>query len=121
LRSRPTFDKSKFEPLSDDDAKDLFINEQMDANQDVKKNSNVVFLNGNELWCENMGKFDVLGIDAKNIPEYNKVPSVCYPDQVFKVKTGNKMNFYKGSKDGIPKKIFPPKKSGADWYKSIND
>ncbi len=102
------FDEKKFEPLSDDFAKQMYAQHSMEMNPDTTKTAQIVFLKGNELWVMRPDKYDVLGIDAKDVPEYEKIPATGRPNQIIKVKRGGRMNYYLCDKTGHFKRTFPP-------------
>jgi len=99
------FDPKKFEPLSDEWAKEFIEKRLYEKHPDTLNTSRVVFLHPNPIWAENTDRFDVLYLDTDNIPEYNIVPEEAYPDQIIKVKG----KFYIGNFDGKFERGFPPK------------
>ena len=99
------FDEKKFEPVSDGWAKEMKQIHFDKTHPDALNDAQITFVHGNMLWAMNPNKYDVLGLDAKNVPKYEKKPKKCYPNQIINVKG----KFYQGNKHGHFARTFPPK------------
>lgn len=99
------YDPDKFEPLSDKWAKEFIKKRAYSTHPDTLNTSRIVFLYPNNLWAENPEKYDIYGLDCKEIPEYDKVPAWAFPYQIIKVKE----KYYLGTDKGRFQRTFPPR------------
>lgn len=99
------FDEKAFEPISDKWAEKMKREHFDSTHPDALNTARITFVKGNELWVLNQNKYDVLGLDAKNVPKYEKIPEKCYPNQIINVKG----KYYQGDKNGHFRRTFPPK------------
>ena len=97
-------DNPKFEVLNDEWAEKFIKDDLQRTHPDYVHIAKRVFIEPNVLWAQNRSKYDVLGLDCTDVPEYPKVPEKGLTGQIIRV--GAK--YYVCNKNGIFRRHFPP-------------
>ena len=102
--NREIADNPKLEVLNDEWAEKFIKDDLQRTHPDYVNVAKTVFVKPNILWAQNRAKFDVLGLDCTDVPEYPKVPETGLTNQIIKVKG----KYYVCNKNGIYRRHFPP-------------